>query len=153
MNLVTEFNQYNARYVFFSEPIKNTVIQNSSFIRISYSNSDVTLNGIYILLHIYNTHTDTYYNKYKCSFNKTDNSAIINKLQKFELDILNKYNINNKIQQTSLFNQINQGSMKIFAESNDIFQTNMKFILKVSGIWENNNEYGITYKFIPIYNV
>ena len=150
MNLVTSIEQYHPRYVHFSEPIKNTVIPNSNFIRIYYSNNDMTLNGIYIKVSISNIQTEKYYNKYKCSFNKNENYKLIYMLQKFENDILNKYRINNKISQTILFNQLNQGSMKIFAESEQIFQTNMNFILKVSGIWENDREYGITYKFIPI---
>lgn len=150
MNLVTTFEQYNSKYIHFLEPIKNTVIPNSNFVRIYYSNNDVTLNGIYLITAINNTQTEKYYNKYKCSFNKSDNYHIINQLKIFEEDILKKYRISGKIPLTSLYNQLSQGSMKIFADSQDIFQNNMKFILKVSGIWENTNEYGITYKFIPI---
>ena len=40
--------------------------------------------------------------------------------------------------------------MKLFAENDSNFPSNMKFILKISGLWENINEYGITYKFIPV---
>ena len=40
--------------------------------------------------------------------------------------------------------------MKLFADSNSNFNNNMKFILKISGLWENTDEYGITYKFIPV---
>lgn len=152
MNLVTTFDQYNSRYIFFLDAIKNTVIPNSSFIRIYYSNSNFTLNGIYLIINFVNTTTEKYYNKFKCNFNKNDNMQLIHNLYKFENEILEKYPIKNKFPQNSLFNQINQGSMKIFADSEDVFQSNMKFILKVSGIWENENEYGITYKFIPIHS-
>ena len=40
--------------------------------------------------------------------------------------------------------------MKLFADNNSTFPSNMKFILKISGLWENSCEYGITYKFIPV---
>ena len=152
MNLVTTLDQYNPRCIFFLEPIKNTVIPNSNFIRIYYSNSDFTLNGIYLSINFTNINTEKYYNKYKCIFNKNDNLQLINQLFTFEKEILKKYEIKDKIPQHSLFNQINQGSMKIFADNESIFSSNMNFILKVSGIWENETEYGITYKFIPIYS-
>ena len=152
MHLVTSLDQYEDKYIYFMEPIKNTVIPNSNFIRIYYSNNDFILNGIYILLDIYNMSTEKYYNKFKCTFDKNINMEIVNKLKDFEIRLLEKFNSYEKTPQYTLFNQLTLGSLKIFSDQDTIFKNNMKFILKVSGIWENLSEYGITYKFIPIYN-
>ena len=57
-----------------------------------------------------------------------------------------------KTPQSILSQQLRSGYMKLFAENNSSFPSNMKFILKISGLWENISEYGITYKFIPVTN-
>lgn len=150
MNIVTTLEQYNDQSVFFADPIKNTVIPNSNFIRIHYSDKNLTLNGIYLLIDLYNTRTERYYNKYKCQFSISDNSKIITELSNIEKNILIKNTIPNKSPQCILTQQLNAGYMKLFADSNSNFNNNMKFILKISGLWENTDEYGITYKFIPV---
>ena len=37
MNLVLSTNQFNKRHLYFDEPIQNTIIENSKFIKITYS--------------------------------------------------------------------------------------------------------------------
>ena len=44
----------NTENVYFSEPVKNTVIPNSNFRRIIYSNSYVSLNNIHLRLQLDN---------------------------------------------------------------------------------------------------
>ena len=150
MNIVTTLDQFSSQSIYFADPIKNTVIPNSNFIRIYYSNKNFTLNGIYILIDFFNTTTEKYYNKYKCQFSISENSETISQLSQIENNILLKNTIPGKIPQCTLSNQLRSGFMKLFAESDSNFPTNMKFILKISGLWENMNEYGITYKFIPV---
>ena len=48
MNITETFNQHNINNIFLSEPIKNNIITNGTFIRILYSSQNVVLNGIYI---------------------------------------------------------------------------------------------------------
>lgn len=150
MNIVTTLDQFSSHSIYFADPIKNTVIPNSNFIRIYYSNKNFTLNGIYILIDLFNTTTEKYYNKYKCQFSPTDNSEVITRLCKIENTILLKNTIAGKTPQCMLSQQLRSGFMKLFAENDSNFPPNMKFILKISGLWENINEYGITYKFIPV---
>jgi|TARA_Y100000992_G_C21273789_1_gene498615 hypothetical protein len=150
MNLAITFKQYDPRYIYFLEPTKNTIMPNSDFIGIIYSNNDFILNGIYLIIDINNILIESYYSKYKCNFNFSDNYDIINKLIIFEKEILKKYKINNKKQVLSLQNQLNLEYIKIFANTIDTSDKSIKIVLKVSGIWKNDNEYGITYKFIPL---
>ena len=44
--------------------------------------------------------------------------------------------------------QLNNGYLKIFNES--VCKDTNEFILKIYGIWENEFEYGLTYKFINL---
>ena len=62
--------------------------------------------------------------------------------------------IKNKKPFTKLKDQINQGYLKntncIYVENKNDIINNMEenFILKISGIWESELEYGLTYKII-----
>ena len=53
MNLIQYIYQYNPDHVLFCEPIRNTILNKGSFVRILYSTSYFSLNGIYlhVLLH------------------------------------------------------------------------------------------------------
>ena len=90
MNIVTTLDQFSSHSIYFADPIKNTVIPNSNFIRIYYSNNNFTLNGIYLLIDLYNTTTEKYYNKYKCQFSTSDNTEVVSQLISIENSIFLK---------------------------------------------------------------
>ena len=149
MNIIKTINQYTIDNVFFGDQQKNTVIHDSNFMRLLYSGEYFTLNGIFILLEFKNINVEKYFNKYKCSFNVQENSHIIDCLQKIELGILKKLSLPNQSPSIQIGPQVTSGNIKMF--STTIPQKgNLKVILKLSGIWDNNKEYGITYKFMPI---
>ena len=147
MNIVKNIDQYNEDCVYFCEAIKNNIMNCGNFIRIIYSNSLFTLNGIYILIHINYTSVDKYYNKYKFTFDCESHKNIIDKIQAIEEGLLTKSNICNKTSQTKIYEQIKHGIIKVFSHNEKI--TN-NFLLKIAGIWETDNEYGLTYKITNI---
>ena len=146
MNLVKSINQYNEDNIYFCEPIKNNVMNEGKFIRILYSTHNLVLNGIYLLVHINDITCDKYYNKYKCNFNTLHNKDIIDNIKTIEENILKKIEIK-KIPQLKIYEQLKNGNIKLFNEVNKSF---CSFILKISGIWETEDKYGLTYKFIKI---
>jgi hypothetical protein len=146
MNLVKSINQYNEDNIYFCEPIKNNVMNEGKFIRILYSTHNIVLNGIYLLVHINDITCDKYYNKYKCNFNTVHNKDIIDNIKTIEENILRKIEIK-KIPQLKIYEQLRNGNIKLFNEVNKSF---CSFILKISGIWETQFNYGLTYKFIKI---
>jgi hypothetical protein len=146
MNLVKSINQYNEDNIYFCEPIKNNVMNEGKFIRILYSTYNLVLNGIYLLVHINDITCDKYYNKYKCNFNTLHNKDIIDNIKTIEENILRKIEIK-KIPQLKIYEQLRNGNIKLFNEVNKSF---CSFILKISGIWETQFNYGLTYKFIKI---
>ena len=153
MNIVKNIDQYNDDFVFFCDPIKNNIINNSSFIRIIYSSSAFSLNGIYIKFNIRHKSVDKFYNKHKCFFDIHQHKDIINKLKSIEETIIHKYVIHEtkKIPQYKIYEQLTQGHIKVFS---NIDVTNDKIsdtvLLKIAGIWESDTEYGLTYKFICV---
>lgn len=147
MHLVKTIEQYDDNNVFFCEAIKNNIINDGSFIRILYSNNIMVLNGIFLLVNLNNTKCEKYYNKYKCLFNVLTHKELIEKIKLIEENILKKYKTN-KTPLQKIYEQIKCGYIKVFSEIEN--KINTQFILKISGIWETPNNYGLTYKFVRI---
>ena len=135
MNLILDRNKYSINNIYFNECVKNTIMNDSNFIRIIYSNKDLILNGIHIKINIYKE-----INQIK-SDNYNNETLIF--IQDLEKDLLNKYNKqktqNNKIKEQLhyLINKINNSNI-----------ITASYILKISGIWETSTNLGLTYKFI-----
>jgi hypothetical protein len=146
MNIVKRIDQYDEKKIFFCEPIKNNVMNEGNFIRILYSTYNLVFNGIYLLITLNDITCEKYYTKYKCGFNILLHKEIIDNIKFIEENLLKKSEIFNKLPQFKIYEQLKNGNIKIF---NDIGNKAVySFVLKISGIWETNNNYGLTYKFI-----
>ena len=123
-----------------------------------------SLNGIYIIFNFKNIQKIIQNNKIKTTFdlNNSYNLQNINFIKKLEDDLLNNNTIKNKKPYFKLKDQIIQGNLKNtnnnYIENKNLHYKNNEedFILKISGIWESEMEYGLTYKiletkkFLPI---
>ena len=147
MNLVKSIEQYNDKNTFFCEPIKNNIMSDGNFIRILYSTHYFILNGIYLLINLHDITCEKFYNKYKCNFNILNHKDIIDNLKIIEEGLLKKYNTN-KIASYKIYEQIKTGYIKIFTDVGN--RSQCSFILKISGIWETQHNYGLTYKFLKV---
>jgi hypothetical protein len=150
MNVVLGLDDIKIHHIHFQESVKNTIIEGSDFIRIIYSNELFSLNGIYIDFELDTTHIEKYFNKYKYVLNNMTerNKSIISRLSQLEKDILDKVNIPGK--KTPIYKiseHLHNGNIKLFIENNIPQAGINKYILKISGIWANETEYGITFKF------
>ena len=65
MYLVLDPSQLKSEYVLSHAPIKNTVMENSDFIRILYSDGVVALNGLHSRARLHTSRVEQYFNKYK----------------------------------------------------------------------------------------
>jgi hypothetical protein len=130
MNILFYLKQINNDYIFFNEPIKNSIIENGLFNRLIYSDLLMSLNGLYI------------------SFEENDREKmtqkeIIDMLIELEKTIIFKIDINYKTCQYKIRDYLKHMNSR-YGED---FKIN-KYILKISGIWETQQEYGITFKFL-----
>jgi len=148
MNLVKNINQYNENNIFFCEPIKNNIMNDGNFIRILYSTHNILLNGIYLLIKLTDITCEKYYNKFKCSFNPNNHKDIIDNIKLIEETILKKIDIK-KTPQLKISEQLRNGNIKLF---NIIDHQECSFIVKISGVWETQYNFGLTYKFIKVNN-
>jgi len=147
MNVVLDISQFNKDCVHFQEPVRNTVMDNSNFVRIIYSNSLFALNGVFVHFSLRNARTERYFAKYKCTFDYGENKAVVAQLVGIEEEILRRAAIPDKRRSFKIREQLQQGGIKLFANEND-GQVGSSFLLKISGIWETASEIGITFKFI-----
>lgn len=148
MNIVKRIEQYDKNNIFFGEPIKNNVINEGNFIRILYSTNNVVFNGIYLLITLNDLTCEKYYNKFKCVFNIYTHKDLINDIKNIEEDILKKCAIEEKIPQFKIYELLKNGNFKIFSDISN--KSVCSFIMKISGIWETQLNYGLTYKFIKV---
>lgn len=146
MYLINQIEQFNEKYVYLGEPMKNNVINDSDFIRILYSTPYVVLNGIYLQINFNNIALDKHYNKYKCTFGILDNLALVNKIKDIEIKLLQIMDKSHKIPEFKLAEQLNSKNIKINGECTP--NSKIQLFLKISGIWETETQYGLTFKFL-----
>ena len=171
MNIVKTIEQYDNKNIYFCDPIKNNVLQDGNFIRILYFTENVSLNGIYLLIPLKNVSVERYYNKVKYLFDLDENREIIEKIKGIEETILSKiasYSqfINNKSPQFNIYDNFIHQNIKMHMnnntfmdssasssltppsspKSNTHFHLHNSVILKISGVWSTEQQYGLTYK-------
>lgn len=129
--IAEEVDNISYHNIFISESNKNNT---NNFIKIFYSNNIFFLNSIYIKLNLTNIRV----NNSKIIFDTIYN---IEKIKNLESFILNNININKEpiLKLSNLFDN------NILKYGDKIHKYN---ILKISGIWETNENYGITFKII-----
>ncbi len=150
MYLALNFNQINYNRFFITDITRNTVMDNSVFKRLTYSNEDITFNGLCVITDFDAYNIEKYYQKYKCVFDTVINRNIVHNITLLEKNILSKNNINGKNPKYSIAEQLQYGFVKVFLENNSICREKQHILLKISGIWESNHEYGVTFKFIVL---
>ena len=150
MFLSLSINEYDADCIFTTDSIRNTVIDNSSFIRIIYSTEHIMLNGIMITTPFVGFSVNKYFNKWRCNYQVEKNASLIEQLYIIEKEILQRVDIQNKTPCYKIYEQLSNGFIKIFLEENTSHDglENSHILLKISGVWVSEEEYGITYKFI-----
>uniref|UniRef100_A0A6C0BY36 Uncharacterized protein n=1 Tax=viral metagenome TaxID=1070528 RepID=A0A6C0BY36_9ZZZZ len=149
MYIVHNINNIDNNSFFFGKKINNTVISNGRFIRLLYSTPMYTLNSILLNINLNEIKMEKSYIKYKCRFNPELNNDIIDKIKCIEENILKKADIDKK-RITNIAEQLRTGLIKIFIDNTT--RVLKDIILKISGIWETEKEYGVTYKFMFLTN-
>lgn len=151
MLLTLSPSQFEIKNTLFSEKVENKVINNSDFYRIIYSDDISILSGINIYFNLNNISIEKYFNKIKCCILDNSNTTVINLLKNIENDILDKLEIpiKNKKKILNIASQFNNEYIKIYTSKYVSYgkKTTLGLLLKISGIWESTDEYGLTFRF------
>jgi hypothetical protein len=143
---------------------KNNILMDGIFTKLIYTNEWFTMNGLYIHLPIEiqgidtnttnNIYTKRGYNKQTIFFAVSQYSTLLHQLDLLEQHILSKYIPSDKTKHKSflIIQSLKLGFFRIFKGENNNNNNNLKkktgFVLKISGIWENSSEYGLSYKIM-----
>lgn len=144
--------------IVFLEKKKNIIID-GHFTKINYSDPFMTLNNICIYFPIQFNYVDKTLVKNNIFFNPSQNIELIKNMAHLEEQMIEYYKKEFNIKKNnnlSLYNQLKSGRLKIYKEYNHEIKRSIErtsIILKISGIWETNNDIGIAFKFLEMYDV
>jgi hypothetical protein len=148
--MLLNIKDFSVDNIFFLESRENNIM-NGNFIKILFSNEEFTMNGIYIDFPIHNYEKKVFNNKKILFFDVMTHSELISQFSKIENDIIQSFvkneSIKNKnIARKKIVNTIQtpmkNGMMKYYNYNGET----SKFYIKISGVWETENDIGITYK-------
>lgn len=151
MNVVLDIANVQKRNIYYCEPVANTVMDDSIFVRTGYTNELMTLNGVYINCPFNIIKVDKYYHKYKYIFEYNQNIDLIDRLINIERMLIGSYNAKNLTPVYKLRDQLLSLHIRVF--ENDEYNTSTldpgyhNFTLKISGIWQTGDTCGLTFKF------
>jgi hypothetical protein len=160
MNIILDTNNFDIENVQLLDK-KNNIITEGNFIKIIYSNSHFTMSGVYLYfpIQLNNIKNNIGY------FNYNENKKTIDKIIDIETSILNIYlgDTQSEYKKMSIGVHLKNGTIKLntmdFSKNshridlrfNSIDIKKCEFIVKLSGIWENQNTVGITHKIYEKY--
>ena len=92
MNVILIPHQFQKEHIYFYEPIENTIMDNSQFIKIVYSTEDLILNGVYLLINLHITSKESYFKKMKYGFDLNNNKELLKSIYNIPVsEPLNRY--------------------------------------------------------------
>jgi hypothetical protein len=153
-------HNFKACHLHFGNAVQNNDATDSKFSRIVYSTKHISFNGVGILVDLAGTQHDPHYNKVFMRFDPglSVNKTIVSQLHDIECSIVGKYAEavmgGTRRCVHSLRDQLNSGHIKAYVNDHvgDATATAtahvQQIMLKICGVWETNDECGITYKFI-----
>ena len=138
LTIAIPIDKINTQHIIYKEIIKNKILNNSTFCKLLYSNENCSINGIPIFVNIVNHNQHT---KYKFYIHKYANTECIKEINVLEHQILKNYSCNKK-PIYKIKDTLHKGVLKINTER----PISPNFIIKITGIWETEQEYGLTYR-------
>jgi len=143
MLILLQPTDFFVKNIYFLEK-KINMIMDGYFTKIVFTNSFMTMNGLFFQLPIKKLN----YSKspYFLQFDTVCHKDLITQMSIIEKQLIQYYMLFYKIQKTPVYtlkNQLQNGSIKYYKNS-----VGGPLYIKISGIWENPSELGITFKII-----
>ena len=154
MFLLLQPNDFHIKNVYCLEKKQNKIMD-GFFTKIIFTNSFMTMNGIFFKLVIQKSPL-IQKTSYFLQFDPNCHKDIINRLSVIEKQLLLYYTTFHNIQKTPVYNlknQLQNGSVKYYRPfyKEDAYKIQSRgdsYYIKISGIWENQFEIGITFKIL-----
>lgn len=154
MNFLIPLEHFHIENVQFLKVKKNIVMENSFFIKMIYTDENIVMNGIYLDIPLLSSKQTICPPSFFC-FSLEQHLPLVVRLVEMENDILQYYqyitpvHYEKKTPIYSLKSQLEKGYIKWGFSKKPFPKTVQHICLKISGIWENDKEFGINYKITP----
>lgn len=148
MNIYFDIESIDSNNIYYISPIKNKLVDKLHFYKLFYSASYFTLNSLFIHMTLHVKEFKFIDNKIIAIMKSTENLDIISKVRKLEYQILQRNKMNKEIT-FGCHEQLSKGFIYINNPNNLITDKsiNKSIFLKISGVWESDNAYGLSFKF------
>ena len=149
--LVLDLYHYDPQCFYYLDSQKNALMD-GLFTKVIYTHSYFTMNGLYFYFPVQPSYLEPSKDKYFVNFdpNVTQNKAIMDILFKLETQILLHYAsfVNRrKTSNMTMYRHLLKGKFRIHQSSPPDTFNKYTYVLKISGIWETDTEFGVTYKW------
>lgn len=158
MNILTlDIYNYNARFFYYLDTQPN-ILMNGLFTKMIYTHPHYTMNGLYFHFPIQYTYIEPCKDKYYVHFDPklVQNKAIMENIYKLEtrvLDYYQEFSQTEKCPLLTMHKHLSKGKFRIPHQRNTTSMNPCKYMFKISGVWESENEFGITYKWFEIKDI
>ncbi len=136
--------------IFFTDRANN-IIMDGTFMKIIYSTDYASYNGIYVPCSFISTEYDIEKKELKYNPYVEKNRRLVDFFSKLEEDIMWAYATKYQIQKTPQYclrGQLINGFFRIRSSYSTYYSESPQFVLKISGIWETEATFGISYKIM-----
>ena len=145
---------YNSNFFYYLDTQQN-ILMNGVFTKMIYTHPYYTMNGLYFYFQLQYTYIEPCKDKYYVHFdpNIVQNKVLMEIIFKLETKILNQYQEYSKTEKCALLTMhkhLSKGKFRIPHARNTTSLNPCKYMFKISGIWESEEEFGITYKWSEI---
>jgi hypothetical protein len=149
--LILDLLNYNPQYFYFLETKTNLLLE-GTFTKVIYTHLNFTMNSLYFNFPITYSYIENCKDKYYIYFdlNNIQNRTTLDYIFKLETQVLlhyANYTAHKKSSNMSLYKHLIKGKFRIFDKPNSSLEKS-NYILKISGVWETKDEFGITYKWL-----
>lgn len=145
--LILPLNEITEDNIYFLDSKKN-ILMDGTFTKLNFMNEWFTMNGIYISFPIYVQNIEInpmMGQKHTIHFSVHAHLDLIEKIELLERAILSRYG-SHKVPTYNINHSLRMGVFKIYKT----IHKNSGFSLKISGIWENAKNYGLSYKIVEL---
>jgi hypothetical protein len=143
MNIYHTINNIDINSITICNPIANKFSNYDKFYKILYNLNGMTMNSIFLLIDVESLHVVEEHKKYRVTFNIDDTT--IEKIKRLEMSLLER--VNQLLQKDIVLNcNYNLLNNKYIYSVNNVSKKNKKIYIRISGIWESNNQIGLTTK-------
>lgn len=152
MFLIIDTIDFNKNNLILSKKMNNNVMS-GYFYRLFYSDDCYTSKGLFLAFDLKSVIIEKYFNKLKFNFSKIENNQIIGFLKTIERVILDIVpHKEGKIPVYRMEEQLGNDFLKIFytKQITKNHLSSAKLLLRISGLWVNDKEYGVTFRFFFI---